>query len=62
MQHLWVGIDAGKTHNHAVVIDSDATRFLSRRVLNDEAVLSSLIDDVLALADGGDVLWAVDLN
>lgn len=62
MQHLWVGIDAGKTHHHAVVIDSDATRLLSRRVLNDEAVLKSLIDDVLGIADGGQVVWAVDLN
>ena len=62
MQHLWVGIDAGKTHHHAVVIDSDATRLLSRRVLNDEAVLRTLIDDVLGIADGGEVVWAVDLN
>ncbi|OZF41768.1 IS110 family transposase [Rhodococcus sp. 14-2470-1b] len=62
MQQLWVGIDAGKTHHHAVVIDSDATRLLSRRVLNDEAVLKSLIDDVLGIADGGQVVWAVDLN
>ncbi|WP_183130573.1 IS110 family transposase [Rhodococcus sp. SBT000017] len=64
MQHLWVGIDAGKTHHHAVVINSDATRLLSRRVLNDEWALRSLIDDVLAIAGGGDldVVWAVDLN
>lgn len=62
MQYLWVGIDAGKTHHHAVVIDTDATRLLSRRVLNDEAVLKTLIDDVLDIADGGEVVWAVDLN
>jgi transposase len=62
VQQLWVGIDAGKTHHHAVVIDSDATRLLSRRVLNDEAVLKTLIDDVLGIAGGGEVVWAVDLN
>lgn len=62
MRPLWVGIDAGKTHHHAVVIDSDATTLLSRRVLNDEATITALINDALGLAEGGAVVWAVDLN
>ena len=37
-------------------------RLLSRRVANDEAVLLELISAVTALADGGEVTWAIDLN
>jgi transposase len=59
---VWVGIDAGKTHHHAVVIDADGKRLLSRRVANDEAELLDLLGQVAALADGGVVTWAVDLN
>ncbi|MDI9919256.1 IS110 family transposase [Rhodococcus sp. IEGM 1379] len=62
MKPLWAGIDAGKGHHHCVVIDSDGTRLLSRRVANDETELSTLVDSVLDLADGGVVTWAVDLN
>ncbi|MHA6739158.1 IS110 family RNA-guided transposase [Rhodococcus erythropolis] len=62
MKPLWAGIDAGKGHHHCVVIDSDGPRLLSRRVANDEAELSTLVDSVLDLADGGVVTWAVDLN
>ncbi|MDH2391635.1 IS110 family transposase [Streptomyces sp. HNM0663] len=56
---LWAGVDAGKTHHHCVVIDTDGKRLLSRRVANDESELLDLIADVLALGD--QVLWAVDL-
>jgi hypothetical protein len=38
----------------------DSERLLSRRVLNDEAVLLELIRDVLGI--GEDVLWSVDIN
>ncbi|MFF1555794.1 IS110 family transposase [Rhodococcus erythropolis] len=62
MRQLWAGIDAGKTHHHCVVIDSDGTRLLSRRVANDEIELSELIDDAVSLSEGGVVTWAVDLN
>lgn len=62
MRQLWAGIDAGKAHHHCVVIDSDGTRLLSRRVANDETELSDLIDDALGLSDGGALTWAVDLN
>jgi len=62
VRQLWAGIDAGKAHHHCVVIDSDGTRLLSRRVANDETELSDLIDDALGLSGGGAVTWAVDLN
>ncbi len=61
-QQVWAGVDAGKSEHHCVVIDGDGQRLLSRRVANDEAVLLELIDTVTALADGGEVTWAIDLN
>ena len=59
---LWAGIDAGKTHHHCVVIDDQGNRVLSQRVANDESDLLELIGAVVALGDGGEVVWAVDLN
>jgi len=59
---LWAGIDAGKSSHHCVVIDADGKRVLSRRVANDEAALLELTDAIGALADGGDLTWAIDLN
>jgi transposase len=61
-QRLWAGIDAGKSEHHCVAIDDDGQRLLSRRVANDEAALLESIDAVTALADGGEVTWAIDLN
>lgn len=57
---IWAGMDIGKEHHHCVVIDAEGKRLLSRRVLNDEAELAALIEDVLAISP--DALWAVDLN
>ncbi|SEE71574.1 Transposase [Streptomyces sp. 2231.1] len=60
MPEIWAGVDIGKTHHHAVVINTEGERLLSRRIENDETELLALIGDVLAISD--DVLWAVDLN
>lgn len=62
MPELWAGIDAGKAHHHCVVIDDEGNRLLSRRVANDEAALTELLTEVLALAAGREILWATDLN
>ena len=62
MPELWAGTDAGKAEHHCVVLDSDGRRKLSLRIANDEAALLKLIADVLELADGGPVTWAIDLN
>ncbi|MEC5198471.1 transposase [Arthrobacter sp. PL16] len=63
MTQVWAGIDAGKTHHHCAVIDTDGTRLYSQRVANDESALLNLITDVTGLTDGtGEVVWAVDLN
>jgi transposase len=61
-QQLWAGIDAGKSDQHCVVIDTDGNRLLSQRVANDETLLLELITAVTALADGAEVTWAIDLN
>ncbi|TQL97560.1 transposase IS116/IS110/IS902 family protein [Actinoallomurus bryophytorum] len=60
MQQVWAGVDIGKAHHHAVVIDSEGRRLLSRRVANDEADLLELIAEVCALA--GEVIWAIDVR
>ncbi|MGH3387445.1 MAG: IS110 family transposase [Actinomadura sp.] len=60
MQRAWVGIDAGKEHHWAVVVDEDGRVVLSRRVLNDEAEFEQLLAQVRGLA--GDLTWAVDLT
>ena len=60
MAEIWAGVDIGKTHHHAVVVNAEGERLLSRRVHNDESELIQLIGDVLDVSR--DVLWAVDLN
>jgi transposase len=59
MAHVWAGVDIGKTDHHCVVIDAEGSRLLSRRIANDQAELTALVEQVTALAD--EVTWAVDL-
>lgn len=58
MDKVWLGVDAGKEFHWAHLLDSSGTEILSRRVGNDEADLSKLIDEALAFAD--EVVWAID--
>jgi transposase len=62
MTAVWAGVDSGKRAHHCAVIDATGRMLLSRRVVNDEAALLELIDSVLALGDGDQVVWATDLN
>jgi len=62
MAELWAGIDAGKAHHHCVLIDAEGNRLLSQKVANDEAALTGLITEALAIASGRKILWATDLN
>ncbi|WP_052059367.1 IS110 family transposase [Rhodococcoides fascians] len=62
MPNVWIGIDAGKAAHHCVVVDNDCKRLLSRRIINDESMIQTLIDDVASLAAGGKAAWATDLN
>jgi len=62
MSRIWAGTDCGKTHHHTLVLDSGGETLLSRRVANDEPELLKLIGDVLDLADGRAVTWAMDMT
>ncbi|WP_431684166.1 IS110 family transposase [Kitasatospora sp. KL5] len=62
MSRIWAGIDSGKGHHHGLALDPEGKTLLSRRVANDEPELLQLIGDVLALADGGRVTWAIDMT
>ncbi|MFD7922186.1 IS110 family transposase [Streptomyces sp. NPDC059740] len=62
MSRIWAGIDCGKTHHHCVTMDADGKTLLSRRVANDEPELLKLLGDVLDLADGCAVTWAMDMT
>ena len=58
MDKVWAGIDAGKEFHWAHVLDASGRELLSRKVENDEADISKLIDEALSLAE--EVVWAVD--
>jgi transposase len=58
MEKAWLGVDAGKESHWAHMLDASGTQLLSRKVENNEADLSKLIDDALLLAE--EVVWAVD--
>ncbi len=60
MDRAWVGVDIGKQHHHAVVVDAGGDRLFSRRVANDESALLALIGEVSALAE--ELAWAIDLH
>ncbi|QIY93379.2 IS110 family transposase [Streptomyces sp. S1D4-11] len=62
MSRIWAGTDCGKTHHHCLVLDAEGDTLLSRRVANDEPELLELIGDVLDIADGGRVTWAMDMT
>jgi transposase len=58
MDKAWAGVDAGKEFHWAHLLDASGRELLSRKVENDEADISKLIDEVLFLAV--EVVWAVD--
>lgn len=62
MSRIWAGIDSGKGHHHGLALDADGKTLLSRRVANDEPELLKLIGDVLALAGGRQITWAIDMT
>ncbi|WAZ19007.1 IS110 family transposase [Streptomyces cinnabarinus] len=62
MRRIWAGSDCGKSHHHCLVLNDEGDTLLSRRVANDESELLQLIGDVLDLADGREVTWAMDMT
>ncbi|MBV6702723.1 IS110 family transposase [Kitasatospora aureofaciens] len=57
---VWAGIDAGKGHHWAAVVDDTGAALWSRKIDNDESAILTAIGEILALADR--VAWAVDIS
>ncbi len=54
----WVGIDVGKTHHWACVVDAEGKKLLSTKVANDEDAITALIAN--ASSQAIQLVWAVD--
>ncbi|MEU7164615.1 IS110 family transposase [Streptomyces morookaense] len=57
---VWVGIDAGKGHHWAAVVDKVGSTVWSKKIDNDETAILTALGEILALAD--EVHWAVDIS
>ncbi|BAJ26632.1 MULTISPECIES: IS110 family transposase [Kitasatospora] len=55
----WAGVDAGKGHHWAAVVDGAGTTLWSKKVDNDESAILTALGEILELAD--EVRWAVDI-
>ncbi|MFJ9567976.1 IS110 family transposase [Streptomyces fuscichromogenes] len=56
---VWAGIDAGKGHHWAAVVDDTGGTLWSKKVDNDESAILTALGEILDLAD--EVRWAVDI-
>ncbi|MFI9724376.1 IS110 family transposase [Streptomyces sp. NPDC052396] len=57
---VWAGIDAGKGHHWAAVVDETGATLWSRKVDNDESAILTALGEILDLAE--EVHWAVDIS
>lgn len=57
---VWVGIDAGKAHHWAAVVDDTGTTVWSTKIANDEPAILGALAEILALAD--EVVWGIDIS
>ncbi|MFF4181018.1 IS110 family transposase [Streptomyces sp. NPDC001750] len=57
---LRAGIDAGKGHHWAVVVDKTGATLWSKKIENDESAILTAMGEILKLAD--EVAWAVDIS
>jgi transposase len=55
----WVGIDVGKTHHWACMVDAEGKMVSSIKVANDEAAIVALITD--AGSQATQLVWAIDI-
>lgn len=60
IDEVWVGIDAGKGHHWAAVVDPAGTTLWSKKIENDEAAILDALGEILQLADT--VHWAIDIS
>jgi transposase len=58
MEKAWAGVDAGKEFHWACVLDASGRELFSRKVENDEADISRLMDEALLVAE--EIIWALD--
>ncbi|MCG7204463.1 IS110 family transposase [Streptomyces arenae] len=56
----WCGIDAGKGHHWAAVVDESGATLWSKKIDNDETAILTALGEILDLAD--EVRWAVDIS
>ena len=57
---VWAGIDAGKGHHWAAVVDETGATLWSKKIDNDESAILTALGEILELAD--EVRWAVDIS
>lgn len=57
---VWAGIDAGKGHHWAAVVDETGATLWSKKIDNDELAILTALGEILDLAD--EVHWAVDIS
>ncbi|MFJ5529099.1 IS110 family transposase [Streptomyces sp. NPDC093261] len=57
---IWVGIDAGKGHHWAAVVDETGATLWSKKIQNDESAILTALGEILDIAD--EVHWAVDIS
>ncbi|MGW0512413.1 IS110 family transposase [Streptomyces olivaceoviridis] len=57
---VWAGIDAGKVHHWAAVVDATGATLWSKRIENDESAVPTAFGEILEIAD--EVRWAVDIS
>ncbi|MEU7147396.1 IS110 family transposase [Streptomyces sp. NPDC045456] len=57
---VWAGIDAGKGHHWAAVVDETGATLWSKKIDNDETAILTVLSEILDLA--GEVHWAVDIS
>ncbi|MEU6222073.1 IS110 family transposase [Streptomyces sp. NPDC047022] len=57
---VWAGIDAGKGHHWAVVVDETGATLWSKKIDNDESAILTALGEILDMAN--DVRWAVDIS
>ncbi|MGV9928639.1 IS110 family transposase [Nocardia rhamnosiphila] len=56
----WAGIDAGKGHHWAAVVDDTGATLWSKKIDNDETAILTALGEILALAE--EVSFAVDIS
>ncbi|MDI3423075.1 IS110 family RNA-guided transposase [Streptomyces luteolus] len=56
----WAGVDAGKGHHWAALVDETGATLWSKKIDNDESAILTALGEILDLAE--EVHWAVDIS